>query len=249
MERDPSSCYQIHTVATLIGLAVCALFGSGCVTQKTLALVRGTSCRQWSRPATLSGTDILDPGSLAQKIITPADPVSEFVARDLPPSAQKQLEAWLHGGESPNQACDTLAGILNQAIKGPSILGTNYVEAARFRDPAGQPYSDRPGSDDLRRLNRRVLEEEWPTELSRMPDPWYESRPRRACFLLVPFAVVTDVALTPVYLVGAVAVIIWLDRLPSGALVAVPSELEGPLRSASLPHFKPGSSSACCSSS
>jgi hypothetical protein len=238
MERNPSSSYRMSAVTTLAGLVVCALFGSGCVTHKALALVHGTSRWEWPQPATLSATDIVDPGSLAQKILAPVDPVSDFVARNLRPAAQKHLEAWSRGEESTNQVRAVLVGVLNHAIEGPSILGSNHLEAARFTDQTGQPYSDRPGSDDLRRLNRRVLENAWPAELSQMPNPTYACRPRRACFLLVPFAVAADIALTPVYVVGAVAVIIALNRLPSGALVAIPNASDGRLRSASLPPFK-----------
>ncbi|HXR06134.1 MAG TPA: oligopeptide:H+ symporter [Candidatus Acidoferrum sp.] len=120
-------------------------------------------------PSTFSAGDILDVGQLVNRLSHQSDPVSAFLWRNLSSQEQALLSNYQPSAPGSNQVQEAVVQSLNKVVAGPSIY-----ESKRFQDISTRPETTNlmqqaPSGPSLARLNRLLLEEAFPKELSRKP--------------------------------------------------------------------------------
>jgi len=196
----------MNRAATWLGLVVIMIWCSGCVTQMALEDAKTRSHLEFAQPA-FSTNDILDAASLTRKIQTMSDSVSEFLGASMQPAAHRQLEA-AAGNQDSNQLRTVLVIVLNKAIARPSLYDATRFQKISLRRETKKLLKQKA---DPARVNRLLLEDAYPTELARMPDPKVvvDKKGKPGGYTLVPFAVMGDVALLPVYVIVSPFVIVF----------------------------------------
>jgi transglutaminase-like putative cysteine protease len=107
--------------------------------------------------------------ALANRLIRQSDPVSVFVWQKLSPEEQLQLKNHEPSGPSLKPALEAMIQALNGIIE---IGEPGIYERKRFQDVSLRPetsylVSQNPTGADLSRLNRLLLEDAYPAELSK----------------------------------------------------------------------------------
>jgi len=120
---------------------------------------------------TLSVGDLKDASSLAGKLKAPAveDRVSRYIRDRLRESTRQDLEQWQGPKEVPPALQHSVIEDLNAIIGGPSIWDADRFARVKIRQGTRNPHGEDPV-----RLNRLLLEDAYPLELSRgshLPDP------------------------------------------------------------------------------
>jgi GPH family glycoside/pentoside/hexuronide:cation symporter len=106
--------------------------------------------------------------SMAAKLKTPADPVSVFVKEHLSPETQQALAAYPNANTNQSDVEGFLLQDMNKLIAGPSIYDAQRFTGialrkdteSRLKENSTKPY-------DTLCLNRLLLEEAYPAEISR----------------------------------------------------------------------------------
>jgi two-component sensor histidine kinase len=124
--------------------------------------------------STFSWGDLKDPSSFAAKLRDPADDVSTFIRDRLSESTRQDLAQWQGPGEVPPALQESLMRDLSGIIRGSSIWDKARFNKVTLRPETRNALERNPRGDDLVRVNRLLLEDAYPLELSRNPP-----RPRR----------------------------------------------------------------------
>jgi hypothetical protein len=159
---------------------------------------------EFAQPA-LSPADILNVDSLAQKLLKLDDPVSDFVGRTMQSYEYVHLRAYQAGKEDANQLRPELVSALNDSMGRLDIYDSN-----RFKNVTLRPITMKIFSEcrDRGRVNRLLLEDAYPTELVRLPDPKVVVDKKGKGYAVVPFAVMGDVILLPAYIIALPIIIL-----------------------------------------
>lgn len=122
--------------------------------------------------SSLSAGDVINPQSLSSKLTQGADPVSSYLWSQLSPFTQQALK----GHQQPTADPAPLGKALTAELD--DIIGSRPIyDSARFKNVELRPETRRllaanPTGDRLRRLNRLLLEDAYPGEISRTDLYW-----------------------------------------------------------------------------
>jgi hypothetical protein len=111
--------------------------------------------------------DITNLVSLAKKLRDNADPVAEFLGRQLTSAESKALAHYRGPGPRAYICRTNLVGALNRIIGGPDIYDAALLKSVTLRDTTASLRREKPEGSDLKRLNRALLEDAFPGELAR----------------------------------------------------------------------------------
>jgi len=119
---------------------------------------------------TFSAPEVVDVGSLAGKLKQPSRPFDAWLATQLSPATQEMLAKWQGHGSGEDSLQEALLGELNtNVIPGHKIFEEGRFAGIPLRDETRKLIEQNPGRGSLERLNRLLIEDAYPTELSRNP--------------------------------------------------------------------------------
>jgi MFS family permease len=156
----PKFAQWVHALKTpkvgfLIVLYFLATFCFACF-ESTLPLLLGSP--------SFHPDDFSQPATLAQRIVAGADPVSARIRSKLPADALKRLSP-LDARQSP--ARRDLFECINELLKAPDLYDKAAWREVNLRPETARLASEELKGDSIRRFNRLLLEDAYPTELRR----------------------------------------------------------------------------------
>ena len=116
---------------------------------------------------TFSVDDFQDIGAFAGKLTTRADAVSAFLYRKLSAKTRQALEKYQGARSDTGPLQEALAHDLNLITKGELIYNAHRFARVTTLSETKELLARRPQGEDLIRLNRLLLEEAYPREISR----------------------------------------------------------------------------------
>jgi uncharacterized protein (TIGR03663 family) len=106
--------------------------------------------------------DIQDVDAFVRKVQAKSDPVSQFL---LDAGLTNQMDAAHLAKGGTNLLQSILVTNLNHLVTGPSLYASNRFQGVHLRPATDELRRQNPRGQDLIRLNRRLLEDAYPTEL------------------------------------------------------------------------------------
>jgi ATP-binding cassette, subfamily B, bacterial MsbA len=113
-----------------------------------------------------SAGDLTKPAALAKKLSLRSDAVSAILAAKLDPAAAQVLAQYQNTNAAPEEFQPALLGILNLAIAGHPLYDATRFGGVKLRPETSQLLAENPRGTELARLNRLLLEDAYPEELS-----------------------------------------------------------------------------------
>jgi hypothetical protein len=133
---------------------------------------------------TFSVEEIKDLSLIADRLRLHSDPVSAFLWKSLSNPEQILLGSNQPSERSLRQVQDVVVQALNKLIGQPCIYKPGRFRGVSLRPETTDLIKQRPTGPDLARLNRLLLEDAYPLELSRnlfgMPNPRPPTIPERS---------------------------------------------------------------------
>ncbi len=122
--------------------------------------------------STFALVDILGQASMAEKLARKSDSLSAWLSERLDEKTKTSLAAFQ--ASKPSHPLErvfltNLVECLNAIIAGPSLFEEKRFEGARLRPETDGLRQDHPQGRELVRLNRLLLEDAYPREISRKP--------------------------------------------------------------------------------
>jgi class 3 adenylate cyclase/CHASE2 domain-containing sensor protein len=111
--------------------------------------------------------DIMDLQSFAAKLAGKPDPVSSFLRKRLDKDTANVLSRYDGSEVESNQLAGLLARALNNLVAGPSIYEDARFAAVKLRPETLRLLDPKPEDGGVSRLNRLLLEDAYPMELTR----------------------------------------------------------------------------------
>ena len=108
-----------------------------------------------------------DPPSFAAKLKQPVDAVSTYVRGRFSDATRQALAGWSSQGPISEPIIKAVVTDLNTIIQGELIHNTAHFVGVSLRPQTSQLLAQNPSGEDLARLNRLLLEDAYPLELSR----------------------------------------------------------------------------------
>ncbi len=115
----------------------------------------------------LASGGITDPASFAAKLTAGTDAISEYLRGRLQSSVKSDLAAYSTSSANAKAVISALVKDLNQVISGPPIYDKARFSSTLLRPETVQLLKQNPGSQQLARLNKVLLEDAYPAELAR----------------------------------------------------------------------------------
>ena len=116
--------------------------------------------------------DIIDLPSLASKLKNLQDGVSNYIRGNLSAATHLALANYQGSGSNPNQLQSTLVADLNRLIENGSIFDAQRFAGVVLRPKTQLLLAVNPSGEWLIRLNRLLLEDAFPNEISRDRDAY-----------------------------------------------------------------------------
>ena len=123
--------------------------------------------RRTNSPGSFSNGDITNLVSLASKFKNKSDPVSAFLNRQFTPVERQALADYGGPGPKAYRLRTNFVGILNRVVRRPGVYGTAPFQNVTLRETTASLRDEKPEGSDLARLNRAMLEDAFPGELTR----------------------------------------------------------------------------------
>jgi peroxiredoxin len=127
----------------------------------------------------LSADEVKDLSGLIKRLREQSDPVSAFLWKRFSKSEQSLLMSYEPSAPSPRQAQEVVVQALRKIIDGPSIYKVKRFKGVFLRPETTELIKQSPTGPNLVRLNRLLLEDTFPLELSRN-----QRMDRRVSFLI-----------------------------------------------------------------
>ncbi len=124
------------------------------------------NAREWVA-LTFSVGDLVDLPSLANKLKQPTDAVSTYLKNQLSATTLIALAKYQGLGSDPVPLKKTLVEDINRIIRSQLIYETQRFTGDSLRSETQQLLAQNPQGDALLRLNRLLLEDAYPQEISR----------------------------------------------------------------------------------
>jgi hypothetical protein len=162
--------------AVMMLAAGCLGSAAGAQTRKTIPLFDGKTLDGWilneNSATSVPAGDIADPAALAASLTRGADAVSAFLRDRLQDPVKADLASYAPANANAKAVVSALTRELNQVIAGPSLH-----DAARFRGIDLRPETQRllarnPSGGELARLNKLLLEDAYPAEITKSRPGW-----------------------------------------------------------------------------
>jgi tetratricopeptide (TPR) repeat protein len=143
--------------------------------QKSFSKLRnaiGASIYQWradraaAGPWTFSGAEIQDLPGVVERWRQHADPVSDFLWRGLSSPQQSLLRDYQTPASNSSQALEAIVQALNKVIGGTNLYEPGRFQSVSLRPAAVALLQQNPKGANLSQLNRLLLEDAYPHELS-----------------------------------------------------------------------------------
>ena len=115
----------------------------------------------------LSSGGISDAAALAATITSGSDAVSGYLQRRLPDPVKADLAAYAASSPNAKATIAALVKELNQIISGPPIYDLGRFHDVRLRPETAQLVGRNPHGQQLARLNKLLLEDAYPEELTK----------------------------------------------------------------------------------
>jgi hypothetical protein len=122
--------------------------------------------------STFALVDIAGPASLAEKLAKSSDPLSAWLSERLDEKTKTSLAAFQASKPSHAQERAFLTNLVecfNAIIAGPSLFEGKLFQGVRLRPATDKLRQGHPQGRELVRLNRLLLEDAYPREISRKP--------------------------------------------------------------------------------
>ena len=121
-------------------------------------------------PNTFSASDITDLGAFVKKLGEKPDAVSAFLSEQLDEPGRAALTAFSSSSADSRPTLSALVRNLNRIAGGPSLHDELRFRNVRLRSETEALRRKNPQGQALMRLNRMLLEDAYPGELSPSPD-------------------------------------------------------------------------------
>lgn len=115
----------------------------------------------------LAAGGIRDPAAFAAKLTNGPDAMSVFLRGRLQDSIKADLAAYSASNANAKAVISALVKDLNQLISGPSIYDKTRFSNVSLRSETVQLLNKNPGGLQLARLNKLLLEDNYPAELAK----------------------------------------------------------------------------------
>lgn len=120
-------------------------------------------------PLTFSSSELTDAAALAKKLLAKSEAVSALLASQIEERDQPAFAAFAHSGTVTRELTSGLARALNRSVNGPAALDSTLLAGVTLRPETDALRRQNPTGVALARLNRLLLEDVFPGELSRSP--------------------------------------------------------------------------------
>ena len=117
--------------------------------------------------STFSADEIHDLPELVDRLTTQSDPISDFLWRKFSDTEQEKIRTFQPSAQNSNQLQGIIVQHLNELIQGPSIYGRQRFQGVLLRPETTKFMHEGPTGPNLAFLNRLLLEDAFPVELSR----------------------------------------------------------------------------------
>ena len=118
---------------------------------------------------TFSAGDFVELPSLAGKLKQPGRAVDKWLAGQLSPATKAALSSYADADSDPASLQAALLQDLNELLADTSIHERQRFEGVTLHSETQKLLSQNPQGEDLVRLNRLLIEDAYPLELSRIP--------------------------------------------------------------------------------
>jgi hypothetical protein len=118
--------------------------------------------------------DLCDLSQLAYKLLLPWDAVAAFLREKFSKSTLLALKEYVRSGSVPPNLEARLAEEINKIIAGPIIWERKRFAGINLRLQTKDLLAKAPQGEDLNNLNRLLLEDVYPLEISKKHSPIYE---------------------------------------------------------------------------
>jgi cellobiose-specific phosphotransferase system component IIC len=125
----------------------------------------------WGSPA-LSVSDLKNLPDFAAKLNQPKDAVSRYISGRLSAATKQTLTEYQNPGSTPASLEPDLQRDLNAIVEGSSIYEDPRFSGVALRGVTKNLSERKPQANDLARLNRLLLEDAYPLEISRKITGW-----------------------------------------------------------------------------
>lgn len=123
--------------------------------------------RNWIESPSFSIADIDEPSSFALKLQDTSDPVFGYVSSRLSESTRQELAAYEGQGAYPKSLQASLTNDIEAILSGPCIFEGARFSHVSLRPETKQLLAADPEGKNLVRLNRLLLEDAFPSELTK----------------------------------------------------------------------------------
>ena len=173
-----------HSLNRRTFLQWAAVAAAGCATTRLAAakprgtgLFDGKTLNGWlqaqNSATAFGGGDIIDLPVLAKKISDKSDPLAAFLSDQLDDSLKTSLATYSDSSADAKSVRSALAKGLNKTIASSSLYEKTRFKNVQLRPETRNLLKHNPQGADLIRLNRLLLEDAFPTELSKTaPSGW-----------------------------------------------------------------------------
>lgn len=116
----------------------------------------------------LDRDEIKNPKLLVDKLRQRKDPLSAFIAAQVPPEALATIDQWSPGQEVPVELLDRVVASLNQVIRQGCLYETERFKAVRLPKEVMRLVEDHPRGVHVPYLNRMLIDEAYVDEIYRL---------------------------------------------------------------------------------
>jgi uncharacterized protein YbbC (DUF1343 family)/CubicO group peptidase (beta-lactamase class C family) len=107
--------------------------------------------------------------TLAKTVAGKSDPVSVFIYERLDPKTRESLDGYVASGKLPDKLGSMMATNLTKIMREPGLYEESRFKDVKLREETKEFLQRKPEGDDLARLNRLLIEDAYPMDLSRTP--------------------------------------------------------------------------------
>ena len=125
----------------------------------------------FKEPVPITTRDLRHAGDLAAKLKNPPDVLTRYLAGHLSDGVKKELQSYDSAKPATRELRSDLVDDLNRITEGECLYTPERFSNIRLSDDSLEWIQQKPDRKDRTRLNRRLLEEAFPLEISKLREP------------------------------------------------------------------------------
>jgi len=125
-----------------------------------------SATKEWKGSSTFSVDEIKDLSGIISRLRQQSDGVSALLWKGLSAPDQQILTKYQTAEPTSKQAQDAVLQVLNKIVVGPIIFESERFKGVSLRQETIDLMKQNPGGSNLAHLNRLLLEDTYPLELS-----------------------------------------------------------------------------------